>query len=160
MCICEFSQNHIHIFVFFLLFHSEVHCAEFIMLGSNNFFFLNFVLCCAWSLSRARLPATPWTAAPQAPRPPCRGLDLSYPPALLPPILPDPSLGATEGRGGEGRGARSHLSHHCLVPSGGCSALRGTEKPVQQFRDSQPSGAAPTLHPGHHPLPGLHSLTF
>ena len=34
-------------------------------------------------------------------RPPCRGLDLPFPPGLLPPVFPDPSVGATEGRGGE-----------------------------------------------------------
>ena len=32
----QFHYYYVHIFMFFLLFLLEIHCAEFVMLGSNN----------------------------------------------------------------------------------------------------------------------------
>ena len=129
---------------------------------------LSAVLCLVTQLW---LPATPWTAAPQAPlsigESPgkntgvgchallqgiflTQGLNTSllhcrwilYRPSHLAETLTchfsqscclqfSQTLPWGPQRGGEGRGARSRLSHCCPVPSGGCSALRGTENPVQ-----------------------------
>ena len=87
--------------------------------------------------------------------PPCRDLDLPFLTELLPPILPDPSLGATEGRGGEG----SEIASVPLLP-GAQWWLQCPERDRKPCSvDSQPSGTAPTLLPDRHPLPGLHSLT-
>ena len=141
MCICEYSQNHVHAFVFFLLFHLEIHCAE---LSCWEVIAVFFSQLCAvlWLVTQlCPTPCSPmdcsspgpsvhrrvsrqeyWSGLPCPPpgdlpnpgiehrpptlesgrsRPPCRGLDLPFPPGLLPPVFPDPSLGATEGRGGE-----------------------------------------------------------